>query len=101
MKIYIDKDYVCHVSPAEGLREFDVAFFDGMCDAFVEGYRFVPGGEKWRRPDGEVFAGQMIAPWRDYSALYLARLEHELVQARSELSDMGAALELLGVSDDE
>lgn len=89
MKIYIDNDYKCHVSSDGTMREFDVAFFDGKCDAFVEGYRYVPSGETWTRADGEVFKGEMIAPWKNYTELYIAQLEYDLADADAALNELG------------
>lgn len=68
-KIYIDSDFLCHVSSGDGLREVETDFFDGKCAAFIEGYRFIPAGESWTRGDGTVFAGEMVAPVRDYAGL--------------------------------
>ena len=98
MKIYIDNDYKCHAIPAEGLREFDVPFFDSKCDAFIEGYRYVPADEEWTRADGEVFRGEMIAPWKPYTELHIAQLEYEAAQLRTELEDADNALVELGVN---
>lgn len=89
MTIYIDSDYKCHVLPGEGLREFDVPFFDGKCDAFIEGYRYVPKDETWEREDGEVFKGEMIAPWKNYTELYIAQLEYDLADADAALNELG------------
>lgn len=69
MTIYIDNDYKCHTSPADGLTAVETDAFDGKCRQFIEGYRFVPAGENWTREDGQVFIGEMIAPWRDYKIL--------------------------------
>lgn len=69
MTIYIDNDYKCHNSPADGLTAVETDAFDGKCRQFIEGYRFVPVGETWTREDGQVFTGEMIAPWRDYGIL--------------------------------
>ena len=77
MKIYIDSDCKCHVSDDGSMREFDVPFFDGKCDEFIEGYRYVPEGETWTRSDSTVFSGEMIAPWKDYDELYRAQAEYE------------------------
>ena len=98
MKIYIDSDYKCHVLPAGDRREFDVQFFDGKCQTFIEGYRYVPYGEEWTRADGEVFRGEMIAPWKPYTELYIAQLEYEAAQLRTELEDADNALNELGVN---
>ena len=93
MKIYIDNDYKCHVLPAEDRREFDVPFFDGKCDAFVEGYRYIPADEEWVRADGEVFRGEMIAPWKPYTELYIAQLEYELADADNALAELGVTFD--------
>ena len=69
MKIYIDNDYKCHVSPGDGLTAVETDVFDGKCCHYIEGYRFVPAGETWTREDGQVFHGEMVAPWRDYAIL--------------------------------
>lgn len=85
MKIYIDSDYKCHASNDGTMRELELSFFDGKCEKFIEGYRYVPSGESWQRGDGEVFSGEMIAPWQDYLGLYLAQLMYELEQARQQI----------------
>lgn len=92
MTIYIDFDYKCHVSDDGTMREFDVSFFEGKCVEFIEGYRYVPAGETWEREDGEMFNGEMIAPWKDYSRLYLAQLEYEVEQYKIALTEIEIAL---------
>lgn len=62
MKIYIDKDFRCHTKPADGRREHECSFFDGKCEKFINGYRYVPDGETWIRSDGIEFTGEMISP---------------------------------------
>lgn len=69
MTIYIDNDYKCHISPADGLTAVETDAFDGKCRQYIEGYRFVPAGQTWTREDGQVFTGEMIAPCRDYAIL--------------------------------
>lgn len=69
MTIFIDENFKCHVENDGTRREFDVPFFDGKCAEFIEGYRFVPSGESWTREDGEVFTGEMAAPWKNYAEL--------------------------------
>ena len=75
--IYIDSDYKCFAAPADDRREVEADVFDGKCDAYIEGYRFVPSGCTWTRSDGEVFHGEMVAPWQDIRELRLAQLEYE------------------------
>ena len=97
--IYIDADFRCHTADDGAMTAVETDFFDGKCDAFVAGYRFVPDGEVWAREDGEVFQGQMIAPWKDYAIL--AAYQEQYEQMLPEVEDMRQALELLGVSADE
>lgn len=97
MTIYIDSDYKCHTSPGDGLTAVETDAFEGKCSRYIEGYRFVPAGESWTREDGQVFTGEMIAPWRDYKILAELQALYEEEQARQ--ADMAAALEILGVSE--
>lgn len=60
------------------MREVETDFFDGKCAAYIEGYRYVPAGETWTRPDGAVFHGEMIAPAEDYGALEKTQAQYEL-----------------------
>ena len=69
MTIYIDSDYKCHTSSGDGFTPVETDAFDGKCRQFIEGYRFVPSGAIWTREDGQVFHGEMVAPWRDYAIL--------------------------------
>lgn len=84
-KVYIDSDFLCHVSSGDGLREVETDFFDGKCAAFVEGYRFIPAGESWTREDGEVFTGEMVAPVRDYDSL--AEIQGAVERMQAELDE--------------
>ena len=76
MTIYIDSDYKCYVSAAEERREIESSFFDGKCPELIESYRCVPEGETWTREDGEVFAGEMVAAWKDFGEAYAAQAEY-------------------------
>lgn len=75
--IYIDSDFKCHVTNDGTMKAVETEFFDGKCDAFIEGYRFVPDGESWTRSDDAVFYGEMIAPWRNYDELDSAQRKYE------------------------
>lgn len=92
--IYIDSDFKCHTVNDGTMTAVETDFFDGKCDAFVEGYRFVPTGESWTRSDGVVFRGEMIAPWKDYAELDNAQREYE----KQLLAEYAAALNTLGVN---
>ena len=69
MTIYIDNDYKCYTTPADGRVSIETDAFNGKCKQYIEGYHFVPAGQSWTREDGQVFHGEMVAPWRDYSIL--------------------------------
>ena len=96
MTIYIDSDYKCHVSAAEGRRAIETDAFNGKCPEWIESFRFVPADETWTREDGEEFAGaEMISPWKDLSEAYTAQtayLERRTVQYEAALTEIEAAL---------
>lgn len=91
--VYIDSNFKCHTVNDGTMTAVETDFFDGMCDTFVEGYRFVPSGESWTRYDGKVFQGEMIAPWKDYYILDGAQRAYEL----GMLADYKAACERMGI----
>ena len=78
MTIYLDSGFKCHVADDGTMTAVETDFFEGKCDAFIEGYRFVPAGESWTREDGAVFAGEMVAPWKDWQELIASQREYEL-----------------------
>ena len=81
MTIYIDIDYKCYVSAAEGRRAIETNEFDGKCPEWIESYRFVPADETWTREDGEEFAGaEMISPWKDLGEAYAAQTAYVAAQ---------------------
>lgn len=87
MTIYIDSEFKCHTTNPDGsLREVETDFFSGKCDIFIEGYRIVPDGEIWTRDDGEVFHGEMIAPWKPYFELDAAQREYEREQLEESVT---------------
>ena len=90
MTIYIDSDYKCHTSPADGLTAVETDAFDGKCRQYIEGYRFVPAGCTWVREDGVEFTGEMISPWRDYSIL--AELQSVYDEQQQTINEYEAAL---------
>lgn len=96
MTIYIDSDYKCHVSDDGTMTPVETDFFDGKCPAFIEGYRYVPSGCTWTRSDGEIFHGEMIAPWQDIRELRLAQLEYENERMQAELAEAKETAALLG-----
>lgn len=95
--IYLDSDFKCHIHNDGTMISVETAAFDGKCDAYIEGYRFVPSGKTWVREDGVEFAGEMIAPWKPWQELEEAQREYE----RQLVAEYEAALqeieEALGV----
>lgn len=88
MKIYIDtNNFECHVTNPDGLfQEIEDNYFDGKCDAFIEGTRYVPFGEKWIRDDGKVFTGKMISPCKLSTVRDAAQAQYE-----ADLAEAAAA----------
>lgn len=78
--IYIDSDFKCHTSAADGRMQVVTDAFDGKCDTYIEGYRFIPSGQTWTRADGTVFVGEMIAPWKPWAELDAVQREYEREQ---------------------
>lgn len=92
--VYIDSDFKCHTANDGTMTAVETSFFDGKCDAFIEGYRFVPSGESWTRSDGVVFTGEMISPWKPFAELDAVQREYE----RQLLAEYSEALKVMGVT---
>lgn len=93
MNVYVDSEFKCHVTNDGTMTTVETTFFDGKCNAFIEGYRFVPSGANWTRSDGVIFSGEMITPWKSYAELDAAQREYE----QTLIADMRDALNKLGV----
>ena len=93
MTIYIDSDFKCHSTTADGLTAVETAFFDGKAPEVVEGYRYVPAGSVWVREDGTVFAGEMVAPWNPWEELDAVQREYEREQYNSLLAQLSEVYE--------
>lgn len=92
--IYIDAEFKCHVTNDGTMTAVETSYFDGQCDEYVEGYRFIPEGAEWEKEDGSVFFGEMIAPWKSHIELERAQMAHE----RQLLNEYAEALKVLGVT---
>lgn len=78
MKIYIDSEFKCHTTNPDGVyREFDVPFFDGKCQTFVESFKHCPDGERYVGESGDVFYGECNVPWKPYSEWAAAQTQYE------------------------
>lgn len=97
MTVYLDADWKCHISGDDTMISVETAAFDGKCDTYIEGYRFVPSGRTWVREDGVEFSGEMVTPWKPWQVLEEAQREYE----RQLVAEYEAALreieEALGV----
>lgn len=91
--VYLDSNFKCHTSDDGTMMAIETDFFDDKCDAFIEGYRFVPNGESWEREDGRIFYGEMISPWKDYAQLDSAQRDYE----RQLLDEYTESLKIMGV----
>ena len=80
MTIYIDSDYKCYVSAAEGRRAIETHEFDGTCPEWIESFRIVPAGEPWVKENGEMFRGEMVSPWKDLGEAYAAQAAYVTAQ---------------------
>lgn len=95
MTIYVDNDYKCYVSAAEGRRAIETDAFNGKCPEWIESYRFVPEGETWVKPNGEMFCGEMVSPWKDLGEAFAAQAAYvtaQNTQYENALSEIEAAL---------
>ncbi|MBR5873287.1 MAG: hypothetical protein IKY90_00960 [Oscillospiraceae bacterium] len=76
--IYLNANFECSVSKkADTVQSIETDYFDGKCNAFIEGYRFIPAGQQWTRKDGVVFEGEMIAPFKDSTQLEMVQSLYE------------------------
>ena len=80
MKIYIDSDYKCHATPADGLTAVETDFFDGKAPGYIDGYRFIPAGHSWTGEDGTVYRGEAAFPVTDWEALDKSQRVYEREQ---------------------
>ena len=97
--IYVDADYRGYIVPASDRNPVETDMFDGKCQAYIEGYRFVPAGESWTRQDGEVFHGELVFPWKDWQELDAAQRKYErelLEDYEQALSEIEAKLGVSG-----
>ena len=109
MTIYIDDDYKCHVSDAEGRKAVETDYFDGKCEEWIESFRLVPAGETWVRGDGVTFTN-VVSPWKDLREAYAAQAAYvagRLAAAEADIAELDMALldaeyeNITGGTDDE
>ena len=86
MIIYIDKNYKCYTKNTyNNYRIVDVPFFNGKCETFIEGFHFIPYGEKFKKDTGEIVIGPAIFPHKDLILLEtIQRLYEEFLVYKQE-----------------
>lgn len=60
--VYLDADFVCHLTPAMDRVPCATSVFAGQ-EHLIPYYRLVPEGQQWQRADGTIFVGEMCALW--------------------------------------
>lgn len=106
--VFIDSEFKCHTADDGTMTAVETEFFDGKCDAIIDGYCFVPAGESFTREDGAVFHGELAFPWKPWEELDAAQraYERELAETLSAenaalLSDMAQMIDEVYQSDME
>lgn len=95
MIIYIDSEFKCHTTNLNGeYRAVETEFFNGKCETFIEGHRFIPENETWTNSEGKVFTGKTIIPWKPYDELDAAQFDYE-VEKIARYSDALSEIEAL------
>lgn len=87
--IYLDSNFMCHLENAEGRTEIETDVFDGIVDAAIPYYRYIPQGEEWTDGKGRVFHGLFIQA-TDSNAI-------DRITQQAYIADMQNALSILGV----
>ena len=101
MVVYLDADYRCYATHGQNRVAVETDFFDGKCQAYIEGYRFVPDGEIWVREDGVAFRGEMVAPWKDWEELDDAQRDYERQQLEEANAQNAQLLETMAAMVEE
>ena len=91
MTIYLDADFVCHLTDDGTMRAVETDLFDGKEKAYIEGYRYIPDGESWTNEKGITFRGIMVSPAKDYTRIMtevaIGYLDDEHAEAVTVLFD--------------
>lgn len=87
--IYLDEDFMCHLSNDGAMVEIQTDVFDSTVDDAIPYYRFIPQGEEWTDSKGRVLHGIFIQATNS--------AEIERIIQRAYIADMQNALAILGV----
>lgn len=75
--IYLDSNYMCHISNNGTMQEVQTDIFDSMCEKAIECYRFIPEGQVWKKTETITLHGPFIQ----------AVTESSLIQQQYEIDD--------------
>ena len=89
--IYLDSEYMCHLTNDGTMAEIQTEMFDDIENAAVEYYRYIPEGSEWTNlKSGLVIHGLFI------QATDSNRIDE--IQREAYIEDMQNALNILGVN---
>ena len=89
--IYLDSEYMCHLTGGGSMIETQTDVFDGTADRAIPYYRYIPENTEWVDERGRVFYGLFVQA-TDSNAIDRATKD-------ALIADMQAALEILGVTE--
>lgn len=75
--IYLDSNYMCHISNNGTWQEVTTDIFDSMCEKAIECYRFIPEGQVWKKSKTIILRGPFVQ----------AVTESSLIQQQYEIDD--------------
>lgn len=89
--IFLNSDYQCSVTEkSDTVQSVETDAFDGKCNTYIEGFRFIPEGRSWTRKDGVTFTGEMITPFQDFTYLKAVQALYEEMQPQVEATEAQA-----------
>lgn len=92
-KIYLDNNFICHLTNEGGMKEIETDVFDGVINDVIPYYRYIPNGEEWVNPKtGMILHG-----------LFVQAIDSVAIDKKIQLivlQDMREALNILGVTEE-
>lgn len=88
--IYIDNEYMCHLENEQGRTAVETDVFDGVTDAAIPYYRYIPEGREYTDKHGRTLYGLFIQA-TDSAAI-------DRIMQDAIIADMQNALAILGVN---
>ena len=88
--IFLDSEYMCHLTNDGTRMEVQTEVLDHLCDNAIELMRYIPEGKTWVHPKGFTVYGEFV------QATDSAKID--AYQRQAYIEDMENALALLGVN---